>query len=272
MWKNVVSRVIAGLGGWSIAVLATVAQPPDPKPMTTSIKGRFHSFRGDVVRVVVDENQGWQLRVTKNAVVVVKGQGGAEILKPGMPVRFYANLTRKGRAVEPIKRIEIFTPEDGLQPVILEEPEESAAEGQGSTPQAADSGESPAAEETQEDDQPEAEAEAETKEPPPVPSESAQKRPRRERTRPDLPTRRFFVVGTLASLKKGKFVVAVGRQRVQGQLAEDAVVEIESNDFRIARPGDTVEANGVRYFQPGQGQTNELKVTLHIEPAAEKPR
>ncbi len=72
----------------------------------------------------------------------------------------------------------------------------------------------------------------------------------------------YTVVGTLGSLKKGKFIVATTGAAIKGELDENVRVYVDVEDYSLMRPGDKVEVNGWYYQgQEGKAQARRVKIT-----------
>ena len=55
----------------------------------------------------------------------------------------------------------------------------------------------------------------------------------------------YTVRGTIKSFKNGKVAVAAGRgPTVKAEIADDAVIDVEMADYRVARPDDKVKLEG----------------------------
>jgi hypothetical protein len=55
---------------------------------------------------------------------------------------------------------------------------------------------------------------------------------------------RFFVRGTVRSVKDGKLTVSAGGKQVAGELPDDANIKLESSDLKLAQQGDEVSVDG----------------------------
>ena len=55
---------------------------------------------------------------------------------------------------------------------------------------------------------------------------------------------RFFVRGTVRTVKEGKLTVSAGGKQVAGELPDDATITLESNDLSLAQQGDEVSVEG----------------------------
>jgi hypothetical protein len=71
----------------------------------------------------------------------------------------------------------------------------------------------------------------------------------------------YLVAGRLKSLKNGKLTIVAGRATAKVTLAEDAVIKVDLlGDYRLARPGDTVEFSG-QFLEKGRAIVKKLGIT-----------
>ncbi len=249
------------------------------------VRGRLHSWSRDVLKVVVPPQQTWLVKVDKQTSVKVTGLAGRELLRPGLPVRFHAMLNERGQATGPISRLEVFTPEEGFVPTIVEEPlrgeqQEPGADGDREGEEDGDGESNPVGEDA-------GEVAKDSRTPSQEgggsqlsdrrgrvrpPSGSKQRADKRERATTAKAIKRYFISGTIRGIdRKGRLQVQVGRVRSQVQVAQAATVEVESSDFRLARPGDQITAD-VTYYQPGKGLAREIAIQLDFSARASLPQ
>lgn len=88
--------------------------------------------------------------------------------------------------------------------------------------------------------------------------EESPRQPRRGR---GIEPGEYLVTGRLTSVRNGLMTVQAGPVAIKAQLAEEAVVQLEMTDHRLAREGDKFSAEGY-YLQAGQGMVHRLTVEL----------
>lgn len=229
-------------------------QPPQPEWQNLETDGRIHSLAAQQINVITADNQPWQLRMDDKTMVELSGEAGPDVLRPRMPVRFYARLSKRGQAVEPVTEITAFSPREGFAPFVELATEEDAR------------GE-PTEDEAAADETPELE------EPQPQPRDANR---RTRAARGDQATESaaadyYHVTGVLMNVRRGKFVVNVGNLgSVKGDLAEDAKVHLDFTNHAAARPGDSIHFRA-RYQIPGQALAQVVKITM-APPADEEPQ
>lgn len=86
-------------------------------------------------------------------------------------------------------------------------------------------------------------------------------------------TTRYLVAGQLASFKKGRLSVAIGRRKVQVTVAADATIKVDVNDLSLVRPGDKIEVKG-HFFKKGAvlGKTVTIELRQPLGVAQEKKK
>jgi hypothetical protein len=55
---------------------------------------------------------------------------------------------------------------------------------------------------------------------------------------------RFFIRGTVRTVKEGKLTVSAGGKQVSGELPDDANIKVESSDLNLAQQGDEISVEG----------------------------
>lgn len=94
-------------------------QEQQQRPTWTTIKesGLVHSVDRGLVRMVSHKGERWQIKVTGSTKVTLHGEVGPEALRVGTPVRFYADLDRRGNARDKIEQLTIFSPTADFMPM-----------------------------------------------------------------------------------------------------------------------------------------------------------
>lgn len=223
--------------------------------------GTIHSFNAKQINMITAGNQQWVVKFDDLTKVSVKGEGTPEMLQPGAVVRFYAKLSKKGAALEPLDEITLMSPREGFTPMVELSPEGSEKEEAGDKEKkegAAAGGAEVRRTETPFD------GINLTEEEEPARGRSGRSR----RGGVELQEgERYFVVGVLANARRGKLVVTAGEKlKVKAELAEDAKIDVDFTTHAIARPGDTLEVKG--YFRE-EGEAMGRQVTITLAPPAE---
>ena len=85
--------------------------------------GSVVAMRPGLLEVKTATGDSWLLKVdARGEKVSVAGTADRSFLRPGMLVRFTAELTKKGETTEPIKQLAVFTPRPGYGLGLLREP------------------------------------------------------------------------------------------------------------------------------------------------------
>ncbi len=84
---------------------------------------------------------------------------------------------------------------------------------------------------------------------------------------PTDPNSDVLVAGRVAAFKRGKLIMATGRQKVQADMAEDAELSLHVSDYSLASPGDDIRVLG-KLFAPGKIIATQVDITL-AEPLGE---
>lgn len=276
--------------GIVLTAAAAMAQPQIPQPGTReyrewemrrqaqaqpeawTVSGKIHSFnaRAGEVNVMSEDGRPWRVKLNKEVPVQVKGEGGVEFLKPRTAVRFYAPITKRKMAVEPVMMVTTFTPRPPFEPSVEPTTEEEARSAMTEE------------KEGEENPVPADEFEAAPEEDRPALQERINREPQRSArgraSREEEPEEAewFHITGILVSLKKGKFVVDAGEAgKIRGEISEDAKVDADLLGIQFASPGDSITAKGMTY--PAQAMTavaTAVDVTLaaHQAESNERPR
>lgn len=228
-----------------------------PKPEKWNESGTVHSLDRSAINMLTEAKVPWRVELDKKTQFKVTGEADASALQPRSAVRLEALLNKRGIAVEPIKAVTIFTPRPGFQPVVDEVIGEVA------------SGEFSVSEGAQ---QPQATTLADLG----IGNADEKKRTtKRTRGKKDdkAEAKRYSIVGMLISAKRGRLIVDVGKEKVRGELADDAKVTVDLANF-FARPGDEITVSGdalPKEYQRGQfGVAKARRVEITLAPPQQK--
>lgn len=84
---------------------------------------------------------------------------------------------------------------------------------------------------------------------------------------PTDPNSDVLVAGRVTAFKRGKLMMAAGRQKVQADVAEDAELTLQVSDYSLAQAGDEIRVRG-KLFAPGKIIGTQIDITL-AEPLGE---
>jgi ribosomal protein S16 len=196
-----------------------------------TVKGTIKAISGSVVQVGNDTTEQWFVKMPGEAQQIdLVGKAQASWLKPGLMVRFIASFDAKGKAQEPVHKLDIITLRRPKQGELPELPGlyPTTAFGAGAAAAAAGAGfgEKPAPGAAKEQGGP------------------------------------LKVIGQLTAIKNQGFAVSTGQMLVRGELKDDAEIKVDIADYRWMQVGDAIEAHGWYYPQlPGQVQANRVTIT-----------
>jgi hypothetical protein len=186
-----------------------------------NLEGALQGLQPGLMQVVSEGGEPWLVKIeARGENVSYVATAHRSWLQPGMYVQLKGTFDRRGKAVAPLSQLTVFTPQANTQ--------------LGAVPEGGASG---SANELFGEAKP-------------------QGRPK-PKAQPD--TYNLAVVGRVAGLDDARIRVAAGAAVVEAELADQAVISVEMNNYALARPGDKVSVNGW-YLQKGQGIANRLLV------------
>ena len=202
----------------------------------TRVSGTIVSIEGNTIVAMNSRNEKWviftktpQFNVT--AKVTVEGRAVVEALRPGVYVRFTADVDRRGNVQGELTELEIYEPSPSSKPGIYPN---GAAAGNAADDGAADDGAA--------DDDAAGDSE--------------------DGKQPDVAS--FLVAGQIASFRKGKLTLAIpGSTGARGIVSADVRIRFRGEDHHVARPGDAISAKG--FYRPrdkGTLNAQEIAITL----------
>ncbi|MFV1966573.1 MAG: hypothetical protein ACC628_14200 [Pirellulaceae bacterium] len=204
-------------------------RPNLPKDKISSA-GKIKAIGGGVMHVENVGGDEWLVRVEAEPQnIILTGSALPTFLRPGMFVQFKGLFTKRGIAQERITQLKVFSPQKStkLGAVVQSAGPDTAKNNLGAFLVQA----------PKEEPDPEA-----------------------------VQTNWYSVTGVIKGHKLRKMTVNVGRSDLKIELAENAEIVLNINDYRIARVGDEVEFEGWNY--PGQKQ---LVHATRLSIRADKP-
>lgn len=199
-----------------------------------SASGTIKAIAPGALHVMSTEGDQWQVAIDPKAEVVVTGSATPSFLRAGMLVKFSGKFNKRAESVEPLPSLTVFTPR---QPTRRQGEEPSADV-------------SDLAKGLFKFDEPAAEEE--------------------KKKAPES----FDVSsgGAIVSARGGKVAVRSPQGTFKITLADDAMVDLDVSDYRLARPGDKVEIEGWTY----QGDVTKVvanRIAIRLaEPLGEKKK
>jgi hypothetical protein len=223
-------QIFLSFGSVSLLVLCMVAPGMGQNPKNArenrerlSATGKLRDMKGGAIQLVTEEAETWAVKLPgQKKDITYNAATDVDFLRPGLNIRFSADINRKGEVVSTIGSIMVFTP--------LE------ARDIGLTPEGA-VGENPLENLFVEKEE----------------SNKPKKGPEQ------LP---FTVGGKIVSIKGNKMLVAAGNTSLKCELAENVKVNISVADLSFAQPGDTVEVDGWYYAGMKQWGAQANRVTI----------
>jgi hypothetical protein len=205
-----------------------------PKREQMRVDGTLQGMQGNLLQLVTEGGDQWVVKVEAQPEnITYQASAQPDWLQPGMYVQFHATFDQRGRATAPVSQLTVFTP--------------NADTPLGAFPE---SGLNTGTNELFADTKPT--QETKPKKPPEV-----------------VP---LNVAGRLTGLERGKIRVAASNVTLEADLADDATIAVELNNYSLARMGDKISVNGW-YVQKGHGLATVVLVRA-AQPlgAVKKPR
>ncbi len=217
--------------GFCVALVPGIAEAQgrgQQRMQPLRVSGKVHAVGPRGLQMVADDGTPWVVQPPENMeAMIYDGTASVQWLQRGMFVRFSANLNQQLVAQQPVSAITVITVRPGIEPGVF--PEGAAVAGS--------------------DEEDEAGKEA--------------KKGRKSRKSGQDMIVPCLVIGRVYGLKDGELsVAAVGRNVVKAKLAEDTAVNVQMNDFRMARQGDKIELTGLfSPDQPGRAVARSLTIS-----------
>jgi hypothetical protein len=128
--ETLLKAAACGLAIWTTSAAARAQFTAPQNSLSFEDTGTLEAIQGDVMQIRDSKSEPWLLSIVNDTKVTVEGDAEKECLRPGVFVKFTAELDKKGAIREPIKEIELTSalgkasvgvfPEDdtdGLRPV-----------------------------------------------------------------------------------------------------------------------------------------------------------
>jgi hypothetical protein len=208
------------------------------RPQPFDAKGHVYSVTSGLIRMLTDTQQPWFVRLDRRTQIQVHGEGGAELIAPGVFIRFEAPLIGRRIAAGEIAKLSLFNPDEGFRAGVTADPGPSddqsidlAGGPQGEADRTAESG------------------------PRRTPSHT-RKRPQKS------PQGHYLIAGQVRSFRKGNLVVLAGKGgTIKARVAPQAKVTVDTTTYSMVRSGDTIHVTG-SYTQPGQVLASKIEIEL----------
>jgi hypothetical protein len=198
-------------------------QQPQIQPIKTG--GALVATGQNQIQLSTGVNQTLLVMTGPNTQVSVAGTAEQDYLKSGVTVEFVAEVDKTHAVKEKIGHLLIVSPTTD-RPIGLFPPESATPEKKG------EKGEKSAKA-----------TEGKANPLTPGPGIGGAVPAKARSTAPQFPGT-FTVRGTIKSSKSGEITVAAGRASIKAELANDATIDVDMDDVRIAQPGDKVTVSG----------------------------
>jgi hypothetical protein len=199
--------VVLVLGCWMAWAALPAAAQVNRAPLTASPQGTIEDIAPGVVKIATTGGESWMVRIpTRGADVLVTGSAHPDFLKPGLWVKFTADVTtrRKTPKVEgKVEKLTVFTPSEQDFPGVF--PVGGFGGNQG--PDAA--------------------------------TPDADKKKGGE-----AQVSRCEIRGRITGVKNGKLAVTFNAGSVEIELADNAQIDLSVADYRLAKKGDKISCEG----------------------------
>lgn len=208
------------------------------RPQPFDAKGRVYSVSRGLIHMLTDTQQPWFVQVDRRTQIQVHGEGGTELISPGVFVRFEAALIGRRVAAGEIAELALFNPAEGFRAGVMADPgptdEKQLDLGSKPQEQAA-----------------------------PPPGNRSRGTSGRGRKQPsDQPQGHYLIAGQVRSFRKGNLVVLAGKAgTIKAKVAPQAKVTIDMSSYSMVRRGDTIHVTG-SYARPGQVRATKVEIEL----------
>jgi hypothetical protein len=251
---------IHGLLAIALALLAAIpafAQPfrrGNPGMMQPQVprtyKGTLVSAAGGQIQITVDSKPLYVM-IGQSTDVSVTGSAEAEYLKPGLEVEFVAEVAKGGVVSQKVDHLTLVTTSTDRPSGLLPPEDASSGKKGGKDEQAAPAG----------GDAQAAKARNQDAEPPLGGNSKAGKTSKSHSGAPQLPGT-FTVRGKLRMYKAGKITVALTHgPLVKAELADNATIDVDMADVRVAQRDDAVTVKGSQ-VRPGMIAAQSVTIEL----------
>ena len=227
MFKLRTAACLLTLAIWPVGLHA------QPKKESLQIKGTIKAAQGDIIHVGNETTSEWYVKLPADPQnIFLTGTALPNWLKPGMAVRFVAQFDAKGKAQDPVHKLEVFTPRKPREGEMPDIPGvfPTTAFGAGA------GGDAPAG-----------------------PGVGAAKPGPAAKAKDQGGT--YKAVGQLTAVKGREFIVTAGQLRLGGELQKDVEISVNIGDYRYMKVGDAVEIGGF-YYPPNLAQVQAERITI----------
>ena len=198
--------VVLTLGCWMAWLVLPAAAQVDRQPLPANPEGTIEDLGPDAVKIATTGGQFWMVRIPRGVEVLVTGSAHPDFLKPGLCIKFTADVTvrrKTAKAESKIEKLTIFTPTEqeflGAFPV--------GGFGQDQGPDATN---------------PEGD----------------------KKKGGEAQVSRYEIRGRITGMKNGKLAVAFNTGSIEIELADNPEIDLSTSDYRLAKKGDKISCQG----------------------------
>ena len=219
----------------SLLLLGSIVSPAraqgklPPPTESARVKGLIKAMEGNLMQVIPENSKDLILVQMPAEVQHIKltGKALAAWLSPGLTVRFIGRFDMRGKAQDPIRKLDVITLRKPVPGEAVELPgvyPQIETEGGGGAFDGAGAGVRP-------------------------------------KPRGKEPGGMFKVIGQIMAVRNNQLMVGTGAMNVMAEIAQDAEITVEIGDYRFAAVGDAVEVDGKYYLQaPNQIYANRVTI------------
>jgi RNase P/RNase MRP subunit p29 len=218
---------------------------PGPQPVLEAFDaaGTIEGLLPNGIQINSNANQRWVIMIPRQAKIEVTGTATADFLRPGLYVRFTAEVDKHGTVKEKVAQLSIFTPSRETPPGLFS-PEAGGAgvggggfEGFGPGPGGG------------------------VGKPPVGIGKPLGKIP--GKAAPAATAKAYTVAGQVTAARNNKLTVNAGTASVKFEVTDDATIDVKMADYSLARKGDKVSVQGrMMKGRPGMGEATSVKIEL----------
>lgn len=235
--------IVRGIAGLSGLIVLAVATSTLAQPVIRS-KGKIDAIRPGFLKVTAGGGE-WVLKVdAKPENISLQATAESDWLRPGMLVRFEANLDEQGTTQTPIEELTVFTPRKGHGLGVLRD---DARGGQNQDQKAS----------KRRRRKPKTNKEPTVSGKPSAEEQDGDSSPSRPQ---------FLVAGQVTKRTENQLFIVAGRERITATLDEEVKINVDmEGDYSLAQPGDEIDFTA-RAVQPtgqrmGQAVARRIKIT-----------
>jgi len=216
---------------------------PQPVMETFEAGGTIEGLMPNGIQINSNANQRWVIMIPRQAKVEVTGTATADFLRPGLYVRFTAEVDKHGTVKEKVAQLSIFTPSRETPPGLFS-PEAGGAgigggafDGFGAGP-GGGVGKPPI---------------GIGKAPGKIPGKAV----------PVETAKTYTVAGQITSARNNKLTVNAATAAIKFEVTDDAAIDVKVADYSLARKGDKVSVQGrMVKGRLGMGEAISVKIEL----------